>query len=118
MLLEGGARRKKVRFRASLNAYGQKWTLELADEAFVLQAKRRLLEAFRQHRASFAPEVKERHVLIIKFDNKGAMQSLEHKDVTDGRQLAHVERLTPTFGQELTVIGQILGNFRRFKKNK
>mgnify|MGYP002026017463 FL=1 len=68
--------------------------------------------------AFFAPEVKERQVLIIKFDEKGVMQSLEHKDLTDGRQLAHVERLTPTFGQELTVIGQIIGNFQRFKKNK
>ena len=47
--------------------------------------------------AFFAPEVKERQVLIIKFDDKGAMQSLRHKDLTDGRQLAHVERLTPTF---------------------
>ena len=68
--------------------------------------------------AFFAPEVKERQVLIIKFDDKGAMQSLRHKDLTDGRQLAHVERLTPTFGQELTVIGQIIGNFQRFKKNQ
>ena len=68
--------------------------------------------------AFFAPQVKERQVLIIKFDDKGTVQSLKHKDLTDGRQLAHVERLTPTFGQELTVIGQIIGNFQRFKKNQ
>ena len=40
------------------------------------------------------------------------MQSIKHMDLNDGRQLAHVERKTPTFGQELTVIGQILGNFQ------
>ena len=68
--------------------------------------------------AFFAPEVKERQVLIINFDGKGAMQSLEYKDLKDGRQLALVERSTPTFGQELTVIQQILGNFQRFNKNK
>ena len=68
--------------------------------------------------AFFAPEVKERQVLIINFDEKGTMQSLEYKDLTDGRQLALVERVTPTFGQELTVIQQILGNFQRFNKNK
>ena len=67
--------------------------------------------------AFFAPEVKERQVLIINFDDKGDMHSLEHKDLEDGRQLAHVERATPTFGQELTVIQQILGNFQRFNKN-
>ena len=68
--------------------------------------------------AFFAPEIKERQVLIIKFDKKDIMESIEHLDLKDGRQLAHVERATQTFGKELTVIGQILGNFRRIKKKK
>jgi len=68
--------------------------------------------------AFFAPEIKERQVLVIKFDKKNFMESIEHLDLNDGRQLAHVERVTQTFGQELTVIGQILGNFKRFKQKK
>ena len=68
--------------------------------------------------AFFEPEVKERQILIIKFGKDGAMQAIKHMDLNDGRQLAHVERKTPTFGQELTVIGQILGNFQRFNRKK
>ena len=68
--------------------------------------------------AFLAPQIKERQVLIIKFDDKEIMESIEHLDLNDGRQLAHVERVTQTFGQELTVIGQILSNFRRFNKKK
>lgn len=68
--------------------------------------------------AFFEPEVKKRQVLIVKFDDGGKMQALEHLDLKDGRRLAHIERVTPTFGQELTVIGQIIGNFRRFTGNK
>ena len=68
--------------------------------------------------AFFEPEVKERQVLIIKFDDEGKMQALEHLDLKDGRRLAHIERVTPTFGQELTVVGQIIGNFRRFTGKK
>jgi outer membrane protein assembly factor BamE (lipoprotein component of BamABCDE complex) len=56
----------------------------------------------------------ERQVLIVKFDKSANLKSLEVLDAKAGRRLAHVERVTPTFGQELTVIGQILGNFRRF----
>lgn len=64
--------------------------------------------------AFFEPKVMERQVLIVKFDKSANLKSLEILDAKAGRRLAHVERVTPTFGQELTVIGQILGNFRRF----
>ena len=68
--------------------------------------------------AFFQPEVKERQILIIKFNKDGIMQAIKHMDLNDGRQLDHVERKTPTFGQELTVIGQILGNFQKFNRKK
>jgi hypothetical protein len=34
--------------------------------------------------------------------------------VEDGRIVEPVERTTPTYGQELTVMQQLLGNFGRF----
>jgi len=69
--------------------------------------------------AFFEPKVMERQVLIVRFDGKELLKSVEVRDLKDGRRLAHVERVTPTFGQELTVIGQIIGNFQRFTgKNK
>ena len=68
--------------------------------------------------AFLAPEIKERQVLIIKFDKKGAVQEIEHLDLKNGRQIAHVARITPTFGEKLTVLGQVIGNFQRFGKKK
>lgn len=68
--------------------------------------------------AFLEPEVKERQVLVIRFDEKDAVRAVEHLDLANGRQIAHVERVTPTFGQELTVIGQIIGNFQRFSGNR
>jgi len=68
--------------------------------------------------AFFEPEVKERQVLIVKFDKKGLLQSLEHLDLKAGRRLALVERVTPTFGEQLTILGQIIGNFQRFVKKE
>ena len=89
---------------SSINVFGQQTWYYISERS----------ETF----AFFEPEIKERQVLIIKFNKDDIMESIEHLDLEDGRQLAHVERVTETFGQELTVIGQILGNFKRFTKKK
>jgi len=68
--------------------------------------------------AFFEPEIKKRQVLVLRFDKKANLKSLEVLDLKAGRRLAHVERVTPTFGEELTVLGQIIGNFQRFVKKE
>lgn len=64
--------------------------------------------------AFFAPEVLERQVLIVEFNKSGKMAQIVSLGLDAGRQVTQVERVTPTFGEELTVLDQILGNFRRF----
>ncbi len=64
--------------------------------------------------AFLAPKVLERQVLIVEFNKKGRMAQMVSLGLNAAREITHVERITPTFGEELTWIDQILGNFRRF----
>ena len=66
--------------------------------------------------AFFAPKVVERQVLIVHFDGRGIVTAIESYDLDDARTIEHVERTTPTAGNELTFIGQLFGNFGRFNK--
>ena len=66
----------------------------------------------------FAPEVKQRKVLIIRFDDKGLVKSVNSLGLKDGREIAQVERVTPTAGNEITFLQQLLGNIGRFEGSK
>ena len=68
--------------------------------------------------AFFAPEVKARLVLVMKFDKKGLLTKVESIGMEGAKIVEHVERTTPTFGEKLTVLQQMLGNFQRFKKKQ
>jgi len=68
--------------------------------------------------AFFKPNVLERKVLIVEFDKEQKMSQIVTLGLDAGREVTQVERVTPTFGQELTVLDQILGNFRRFTGTK
>lgn len=64
----------------------------------------------------FEPTVTERHILILKFDDAGTLQSVRRLDGNDARAVQIVERETPTAGHELTILQQLLGNVGRFVK--
>ena len=68
--------------------------------------------------AFLSPKVLERKVLIVEFNPKSQMTQVVTLGLEAGRELIHAERITPTFGQELTVLDQIIGNFNRFKTGK
>lgn len=68
--------------------------------------------------AFFAPKVLERHVYVVEFEKNGKMTQIVSLGLDAGREVTHVKRITPTFGQEMTVLDQLLGNFRRFKSSK
>jgi outer membrane protein assembly factor BamE (lipoprotein component of BamABCDE complex) len=53
-------------------------------------------------------------VLIIKFDKKGVVSDVEKKTLKDGRDIAIVQRETPTTGSDISVIQQLFGNIGRF----
>ena len=60
------------------------------------------------------PELIERHVLILRFDDGGLLSEVGTRDANSGREVTLVGRETPTAGHSFTVIEQILGNIGRF----
>jgi len=67
-----------------------------------------------QQFAVWPPEELARQVVAITFDQRGIVDSVRLLDKDDGTELAVVDRKTPTAGQELTILQQLLGNLGRF----
>lgn len=65
--------------------------------------------------AFFAPEVLKRNVVIVHFDDKGVVSSVDDKGLKDAHNVQPVARTTPTLGQKYTLIEQLLGNFNRYR---
>lgn len=66
----------------------------------------------------FKPEVNDRKVVAVEFDDQGIVSNVGTLGLADGRRVHPVERVTPTSGHELTVFEQVLGNFGRFTGRK
>jgi len=64
--------------------------------------------------AFFDPQVVEQEVLAITFDSKNIVQDMKVYGLENGRMVAMVDRVTPTYGNDLTIIQQVLGNLGRF----
>ncbi|MEL3892336.1 outer membrane protein assembly factor BamE [Ferrovibrio sp. MS7] len=64
--------------------------------------------------AFMAPELIDQQVLAISFDKDGKVKEIKRYGMKDGRQVAFVERETPTKGKDMTILEQLLGNFGRF----
>ena len=64
----------------------------------------------------FRPEVDDRKVIAVEFDEAGVVAAINSFGLADGRKVQPVERVTPSAGHELTVIEQVLGNFGRFTR--
>jgi outer membrane protein assembly factor BamE (lipoprotein component of BamABCDE complex) len=64
--------------------------------------------------AFFDPELVDQEVLAISFDEGGIVENMRVYGPEDGRTIAYVDRTTPTEGNELTFIQQLLGNLGRF----
>lgn len=64
--------------------------------------------------AFYKPEVLERNVFVVNFDEGGFVADTKLYTLEDGQEVAMVDRETPTEGRELTVLQQIIGNIGRF----
>jgi len=64
----------------------------------------------------FEPDVKERKVIAVLFDRSGTVRALETKGLAEGHDVIPVGRETPTAGQEMTILKQLMGNLGRFSK--
>jgi len=68
--------------------------------------------------AFFAPDVSERHVIIIRFDKNGVVKKIDNLGLEQGNLVEPVDRETPTAGTEMSILRQLLGNLGRFNKPK
>jgi len=66
--------------------------------------------------AFLAPEVVERQVIVVKFDQHGVVQALDVYDKDSAENVEPVDRQTPTAGNQLNIIEQLLSNVGRFNK--
>lgn len=64
-----------------------------------------------ERRAFYAPEVVDRQVIVVSFDDVGIVTGVNRFGLEDGRVVDLETRTTPTYGQQLTVLQQLLGNF-------
>ena len=67
-----------------------------------------------QRVAFMKPEVLDRNVLVITFDDTGLVEDTAHYDMADAQAVEPVDRETPSEGRDLTLLQQLFGNIGRF----
>lgn len=70
-----------------------------------------------ERQAFYRPETIERKVVYIDFDPAGRVKSIGSLNLADGTKVAFVTRETPTAGQRITLIKQLIGNIGRFSSS-
>lgn len=68
--------------------------------------------------AFFAPKVDKRKIVIIHFNDKGVVSSIDDKGLKDAQNITPVARTTPTLGQKYTLLEQLIGNFNTYRSKK
>jgi outer membrane protein assembly factor BamE (lipoprotein component of BamABCDE complex) len=68
--------------------------------------------------AFFKPELIERKIVAIVFDSSGVVEDIVTYTENDKKEVDLVARVTPTAGNELSIIQQLFGNVGRFSGNQ
>jgi outer membrane protein assembly factor BamE (lipoprotein component of BamABCDE complex) len=71
-----------------------------------------------QEVAFLKPEVLDRNVLVITFDDAGLVEGTETYSLADAQEVRPIERETPTEGRDLTLLQQLIGNVGRFSTSQ
>jgi outer membrane protein assembly factor BamE (lipoprotein component of BamABCDE complex) len=67
-------------------------------------------------RSIFDRQVKERHVVTIRFNGEGIVSEVDDFGLERGREVELVERETPSFGESVNLLSQVMGNLGRFNR--
>ncbi len=62
----------------------------------------------------FRPKVVGQQVVVVSFDEKGRVGTVDRLSLEQAKEIQIVERTTPTTGEDLTIMQQLLGNIGRF----
>ena len=65
--------------------------------------------------AFFDPKVVERTIVAVKFGASGTVEDVYTYTKADGREVELISRVTPTAGNELSIVQQLFGNLGRFE---
>jgi outer membrane protein assembly factor BamE (lipoprotein component of BamABCDE complex) len=72
----------------------------------------------KDHRIAFSKITPiTRQVIAISFDERGRVQNIKKYSLADAREIDPVDRVTPTPGQEFSLIQQLIGNLGRFEQS-
>ncbi|MEM9781485.1 MAG: outer membrane protein assembly factor BamE [Pseudomonadota bacterium] len=63
-----------------------------------------------ERKAFYAPQITDRRIVAVTFDDRDRVVAVDRFGLEDGRIVDLETRITPTFGRELTLVQQILGN--------
>ncbi|MEM9010830.1 MAG: outer membrane protein assembly factor BamE [Pseudomonadota bacterium] len=63
-----------------------------------------------EHYLYYEPKVVDRRVVVVRFDDVGTVSGVREYGIEDGQAISLVTQTTPTYGRELTVVRQLLGN--------
>lgn len=69
-----------------------------------------------EKRAFFEPEIVERRVVRVEFDELGTVATIDEVSLEDGQEVELVDRETPTRGRQMGFLEQMLGNLGRFNQ--
>ncbi len=64
--------------------------------------------------AFFEPELLERKIVAVVFDDEGVVEDIVTYTENDKKEVELVSRVTPTAGNELSILQQLFGNVGRF----
>ncbi len=67
--------------------------------------------------AFLKPKVIERTIIAVTFDDTDNVEDIFTYTKADGKPVKLVSRVTPTSGNELTILQQLFGNLGRFNDN-
>lgn len=70
-----------------------------------------------EKRGIFDPKVVEEKVVVVAFNGEGLVNTIEEVDANQVN-VPRVRRKTPTSGNEVTIMEQLVGNVGRFNKGK
>ena len=68
-----------------------------------------------EKQAFFKPQVIEQQVLVLFFDEKEILQSIEKYNLEEAQLIEPLDDKTPTVGRKLTILQQLFGNLGRFR---
>jgi len=70
-----------------------------------------------QKTAFFDPNIKDQQIITVSFNDDGVVTEIKKSGLEDVKDISPVARSTPTSGQEVTVMKQLLGNVGKFNKD-